>query len=209
MTAEGAPTDTIAGGWAAWRERVKSGKPTHGMGPSRYLPGDVQHLVSPLVGMLRLMECDGETPDAEDVEYLIDRLSFVLDIAREDSSLPVDALVATDPQAVLDALTRAGVLTEECALRFEKDLPTPTMDGQTESTQTMVMPRDRVDAALAAKVPIGGRNRRAVSRFVTVWREVESSPHLHTAWDPMVGVFDTRPCQCDIGHNHDDADTSK
>ena len=71
-------------GTRSWRKRIAEGRPLHGLGPSTYLPGNVQHLVSPLVGMLRLQEADGETPDAEDVAHLIDRLSLVLDLAREE-----------------------------------------------------------------------------------------------------------------------------
>ena len=70
-------------GTRAWRKRVAEGRAHHGLGASTYLPGNVQHLVSPLVGMLRLREHDGELLDANDMVYMIDRLSFVLDIASE------------------------------------------------------------------------------------------------------------------------------
>lgn len=65
-------------------ERIAEGRVKHGVGSSEYLPGNVQHLVSPIVGLLRLMEHDGESPDAETVTYVIDRLSLVLDLAREE-----------------------------------------------------------------------------------------------------------------------------
>lgn len=67
----------------SWEDRKSKGSRLHGLGPSEYLPGNVSHLVSPIVGMLRLLERDGEAPDAEDVDYMIDRLSFVLELARE------------------------------------------------------------------------------------------------------------------------------
>ena len=72
------------------------GKRDHGLGPSTYLPGNVSHLVSPIVGMLRLMERDGEAPDPEDMAYMIDRLAFVLEIAREadEEEEPVPSEVA-------------------------------------------------------------------------------------------------------------------
>lgn len=68
----------------AWQKRVDEGRPHHGLGPSDYLPGNVQHLVSPLVGHLRLMERDGEALESKDMDYFIDRLMFVLELAREE-----------------------------------------------------------------------------------------------------------------------------
>jgi hypothetical protein len=67
----------------AWEKRIAEGRSGHGLGQSDYLPGNVQHLVSPIVGMLRRMERDGEIPDEDDYKFLIDRLTFVLEIARE------------------------------------------------------------------------------------------------------------------------------
>ncbi len=75
----------LARGTESWRKRVENEQVLHGLGPSTYLPGNVCHLVSPIVGMLRLMERDGESPDAGDVAFVIDRLSFVLELAREEA----------------------------------------------------------------------------------------------------------------------------
>lgn len=73
-------------GTAAWRKRVEAGRDHHGLGPSTYFPGNVQHLVNPVVGILRIMEQDGEIPDADDFAYLIDTLAFVLELAEEEDS---------------------------------------------------------------------------------------------------------------------------
>lgn len=75
--------EILARGTASWRRRVEADLPHHGLGPSRYYPGNVSHLVQPIVGMLRLMERDNETPDADDVTYMIDRLAFVLELTGE------------------------------------------------------------------------------------------------------------------------------
>ena len=76
-----------------WQNRIAEGRPHHGLGPSTYLPGNVCHLVSPIVGHLRLMEHYGETDlDAKYLAYLIDRLSMVIELAEEqvenDNSTP-------------------------------------------------------------------------------------------------------------------------
>ena len=75
-----------------WQNRIAEGRPHHGLGPSTYLPGNVSHLVSPVVGHLRLMDEDGEVLDASDMTWIIDRLSMVLELAREqvenDNSTP-------------------------------------------------------------------------------------------------------------------------
>lgn len=64
-------------------DRIAIGRVKHGLGSSDYLPGNIQHLVSPIVGFLRLRHRDEIAPTAEDVEWMIDRLSLVLDLARE------------------------------------------------------------------------------------------------------------------------------
>ena len=80
-------------GTRSWRKRIAEGRPLHGLGPSTYLPGNVQHLVSPLVGMLRLQEADGETPDAEDVDAEpVDAVMLILDVADE-----IRAFLAGEP----------------------------------------------------------------------------------------------------------------
>lgn len=68
----------------AWQKRVDNGLPHHGLGRSNYFPGNVLHLVSPLVGHLRLLEQDGKTLDAHDILHYIDRLAFVLELAWEE-----------------------------------------------------------------------------------------------------------------------------
>ncbi len=80
-------------GTRAWQARVAEGRPHHGLGASTYFPGNVCHLVSPIVGHLRLMEHYGETDlDAKYLAYLIDRLSMVIELAEEqvenDNSTP-------------------------------------------------------------------------------------------------------------------------
>lgn len=71
-------------GTKAWRKRIEEDKPLHGLGPSTYFPGNVSHLVSPIVGILRIMEADGEIPDEDDFAWFIDRLTFVLELAEEE-----------------------------------------------------------------------------------------------------------------------------
>jgi hypothetical protein len=66
-------------------ERIAAGRIRHGVGSDDYLPGNVQHLVSPIVGILRLKEHNGEDIDAGLLEYVIDRLSLVLDLAQKDA----------------------------------------------------------------------------------------------------------------------------
>lgn len=69
----------------AWQNRVDNGLPHHGMGKDEFFPGNVSHLVSPVVGILRRIQA-GQTELTEDrLEYFIDRLSFVLELAREEA----------------------------------------------------------------------------------------------------------------------------
>lgn len=83
-------------------------------------------------------------------------------------------LTPTDPAvhlAMLDALVRAGVLTEEWALRYEHDTD-PTMDDPSGvRTQTSrVASRAIAEQAVATRVPGGTiRNRRAERQYVTRW----------------------------------------
>lgn len=77
------PLHSQTKGTKAWRTRVEEGRPLHGLGPSEFFPGNVAHLVSPLVGELRLMERDGEALKPEKMAYYIDRLMLVLELARE------------------------------------------------------------------------------------------------------------------------------
>lgn len=67
----------------AWEKRVAEGRPHHGLGPSDGFAGNVQHLVSPIVGHLRLLERDGQPLPVEDLEHYIDRLMFVIELAEE------------------------------------------------------------------------------------------------------------------------------
>jgi hypothetical protein len=66
-------------------ERIAAGRITHGVGMSEDFPGNVCHLVSPLVGHLRLLERDGRTLNAADLAHYIERLSLVLDMADADT----------------------------------------------------------------------------------------------------------------------------
>lgn len=67
----------------AWEKRVQEGRPHHGLGHSEYLPDNVQHLVSPIVGMLRYRASKNEPLTESELEYIEDRLVFVLELARE------------------------------------------------------------------------------------------------------------------------------
>ena len=86
----------------------------------------------------------------------------------------VRVLTSTDPAvhaAMLAALVRAGVLTEEWALRYEHDTD-PTMDDPSGvRTQTSrVASRAIAEQAVATRVPGGTiRNRRAERQYVTRW----------------------------------------
>lgn len=74
-------------------DRIAAGRVTHGVGDSEDLPGNISHLVSPVVGQLRRAQRDGTVPD---LDWIIDRLSLVLDMARveaETSPRPVTAHV--------------------------------------------------------------------------------------------------------------------
>lgn len=64
-------------------ERIAQGRIDHGLGQSEYFPGNVQHLVSPIVGILRLKEADGDKVGPSTMAYMIDRLSLLLDLAVE------------------------------------------------------------------------------------------------------------------------------
>lgn len=66
----------------------------HGLGVPRYLPGDVQHLVSPIVGMLRLGGPEYFTIN-EPISsgYLLERLSLVLAITELAAEDRLDAFV--------------------------------------------------------------------------------------------------------------------
>ena len=76
---EGSPEPTSD---VARDQRIAAGRIKHGVGASEDFPGNVCHLVSPLVGYLRLLERDG---GGLDLPHLIDRLSLVLDMAREQA----------------------------------------------------------------------------------------------------------------------------
>lgn len=67
-------------------ERIAAGRVKHGVGASEDFPGNVCHLVSPIVGILRLRERDGEGFRADDMDHFIDRLSLVLDMARDEAA---------------------------------------------------------------------------------------------------------------------------
>ena len=125
------------------------------------------------------------TPTAEHIDAVALMLAD-LDHYRRGNTLPagtlgavyreraVRVLTSTDPAvhaAMLDALVRAGVLTEEWALRYEHDTD-PTMDDPSGvRTQTSrVASRAIAEQAVATRVPGGTiRNRRAERQYVTRW----------------------------------------
>lgn len=94
--------------------------------------------------------------------------------SHDRDEMVADLLTSTDPAvhaAMLDALVRAGVLTEEWALRYEHDTD-PTMDDPSGvRTQTSrVASRAIAEQAVATRVPGGTiRNRRAERQYVTRW----------------------------------------
>lgn len=107
----------------------------------------------------------------------IDAVAFVIESAwsdGDDAKIAHRILTSTDPAvhaAMLDALVRAGVLTEEWALRYEHDTD-PTMDDPSGvRTQTSrVASRAIAEQAVATRVPGGTiRNRRAERQYVTRW----------------------------------------
>ena len=107
----------------------------------------------------------------------IDAVALVIESAwsdGDDAKIAHRILTSTDPAvhaAMLDALVRAGVLTEEWALRYEHDTD-PTMDDPSGvRTQTSrVASRAIAEQAVATRVPGGTiRNRRAERQYVTRW----------------------------------------
>lgn len=84
-----------------------------------------------------------------------------------------EALVANLPAAVmLDALVRAGVLTEQWAVRYEHDTG-PTMDNPSgvRTQSSVVASRAIAEQAVKNRAPLSSavRNRRVGHRFVTEW----------------------------------------
>lgn len=107
----------------------------------------------------------------------IDAVALVIESAwsdGDDAKIAHRILTSTDPAvhaAMLAALVRAGVLTEEWALRYEHDTD-PTMDDPSGvRTQTSrVASRAIAEQAVKTRVPGGNiRNRRAERQFVTPW----------------------------------------
>jgi hypothetical protein len=45
-------------------------------------PADVQHLVNPIIGWLRLMEADGEALEPSSMASIIERLELVVELAE-------------------------------------------------------------------------------------------------------------------------------
>ena len=106
----------------------------------------------------------------------IDAVAFVIESAwsdGDDAKIAHRILTSTDPAvhaAMLDALVRAGVLTEEWAVQYECDLSTPMMSGETERTITTQVPsEDRARQAVKNHAPINARNRRMARRLATEW----------------------------------------
>lgn len=66
-------------------DRIAEGRVRHGVGLSPNFPGNVSHLVSPVVGFLRLRQRDNEPLTTDDFDWFIDRLGLVLDMARHEA----------------------------------------------------------------------------------------------------------------------------
>lgn len=66
-------------------ERIEAGRIRHGVGASEFLPGNVCHLVSPVVGFLRMRQRDSRPLTSADLEWFISRLSLVLDLAEVEA----------------------------------------------------------------------------------------------------------------------------
>ncbi|HKO27592.1 MAG TPA: hypothetical protein VJU80_09060 [Solirubrobacteraceae bacterium] len=75
-------------------ERIAEGRVKHGVGASEDFPGNVSHLVSPIVGTLRLRERDTVPITLGDIRWFIDRLSLVLDMARHEAEITDERLAA-------------------------------------------------------------------------------------------------------------------
>lgn len=113
----------------------------HGLGSSDCFPGNVSHLVNPIVGALRLMERDGEALSATDMEWYIDRLSLVLALAESEP--------AESELAVLRAkLARVEALADGWERYAEKPL-----DVQVSCLSAHVAAATRVREALADPAP--------------------------------------------------------
>lgn len=82
-------------------DRIAAGRVRHGVGESEDFPGNVCHLVSPIVGLMRLRQRDGEPLD--DLGHVIDRLSLVLDMARQEAAAEAQRDAA---RAELEAVRR-------------------------------------------------------------------------------------------------------
>lgn len=113
------------------------------------------------------------TPTAEHIDAVA-RVVHRFVESHDRDEMVADLLTSTDPAmhaAMLAALVRAGVLTEEWALRYEHDTD-PTMDDPSGvRTQTSrVASRAIAEQAVATRVPGGTiRNRRAERQYVTRW----------------------------------------
>ncbi len=105
-------------------------------------------------------------------------------VVSKDASLSVARLQArtllasTDAAvhaAMLAALVRAGVLTEEWAVRYEHDTD-PTMDNPSgvRTQSSVVASRAIAEQAVKNRAPLSSavRNRRVGHRFVTEWADV-------------------------------------
>ena len=114
------------------------------------------------------------TPTAEH----IDAVAFVIESAwsdGDDATIAHAILTSKDPAvhaAMLDALVRAGVLTEEWAVRYEHDTD-PTMDNPSgvRTQSSVVASRAIAEQAVKNRAPLSSavRNRRVGHRFVTPW----------------------------------------
>lgn len=77
--------------------RIARGRAKHGVGSSEDFPGNVCHLVSPIVGWMRRRERDGKPLD--DLAHTIERLSLVLDMANDEAERALEDSAAHAPEA--------------------------------------------------------------------------------------------------------------
>lgn len=72
-------------GTKAWRKRGETGQRQHGLGTSTDLAGNVSHLVSPVIGMIRAADNKGEVLTPSQIDYIVDRLRFVMELVNEEA----------------------------------------------------------------------------------------------------------------------------
>lgn len=76
--------------------RIAEGRIKHGVGSSENFPANVCHLVSPIVGHLRLRRQDGDAIPGSDLDHIIDRLNLVIDMAYHEAARVTSPEVGSD-----------------------------------------------------------------------------------------------------------------